>query len=268
MKKRTIILALAACLCLPFTGCGNTSGNTTATTETEEYFADEDFIADLQKSLVARWTITEASDGILSADDYKEEINSGVQAELDIIEKYQNEKFENTKLQETLLKYINNLKAQIETVAYYGVDDIKYAQEWEALYGERTQIIDDFVKNYGLTVPEEYQSVLNEMLTNAKIVTEKENEEEVINAWIDSIVFEQTEDNYGMKTYQAVVENTTGCNFQYINLHINMIDANGVVLQTAYSSFQNISAGAKVKFEFMSDADFISTETTADYLLQ
>ena len=56
--------------------------------------------------------------------------------------------------------------------------------------------------------------------------------------------------------------------FDYINLSINLIDSDGVILETRYSSFQNISTGAKVKFEFMSDAEFTSTEVTATYQIK
>jgi len=268
MKKRIIAIMMATMLCLSITACGG--GGTTASTETEtEYFADTDFISDLAKGLEARWDISDAQDlSTLSDAEYKKVMVPAVQAELDAVDKYQSEKFSDTKLQEYVIQYINALKDQKAALDYVGVDNLKFSDEWQPAYNKRTQNISIFVNTYGLKVSEKYQTNIDELLTNATLVTKEAEQKESIDNWVKSITFNQVEDSYGWRKYEAVVENTTGLNFQYINLSINLIDADGIVIETTYSSFQNISAGAKVKFEFTSDADFVSTDITSTYQLQ
>lgn len=264
MKKRLIFIAVVAALCLPFTGCGNTT-STPTTTETQEYFADNDFIKDLQKGLESRWSI--ASDNVLSmtTDELKAYYEQSVNSELDIIEKYQNEKFEDRKLQEIVIQYINLLKDSKEVIPYLNTDMVTFSQDWDMIYKKRSQMISSFHSDFGLTVSEEYESTLNDFISISNIVTQQESQKDTIDNWVKSIVFEQVDDSHGYQKYQATVENTTGFNFEYINLSINLIDTDGVVVQTVYSSFQNISAGAKVKFEFSTNTQFSSTDVTAKY---
>lgn len=269
MKKRIGAITLAMVLCFSATACSDNSAAPTETESETEYFADEDFLSDLSKSLEARWDISEAQDlATLTNAEYKTTMESAIQAELDIVGKYQTEKFEDTKLQEYVLQYINNLKDQQASLDYIDADNVKFIDEWNNLYGSRTEIVSTFYNTYGLTVSEKYQSVLNDMLTKATIVANQNEQKAIIDSWVKSITFELAEDNSGWKTYQAVAENTTGYSFDYINLSINLIDSDGVILETRYSSFQNISTGAKVKFEFMSDAEFTSTEVTATYQIK
>lgn len=153
MKKRFVFIATAAALCLSFTGCGNTT-STPATTETQEDFADNDFIKDLQKGLESRWSI--ASDDVLSMtnDELKAYYEQSVNSELDIIEKYQNEKFEDRKLQEVAIQYINLLKDSKEVIPYLSTDMVKFSQDWDMIYKKRSQMISSFHSDFGLTVSE------------------------------------------------------------------------------------------------------------------
>lgn len=269
-SKKIFLLTLATCaLTFSLCACGGNSGNNADTpeaTETTEYFADNDFMTDLSKSLERRWNDTADENTIgLSDSEYKSMLDSVTQAEIDALSKYQSEKFENSLLQENVIAYLNNLKEHQAALEYYTADYVKFMEDWEAAYDKRVKLIQTFANDFGLTVSEQYQSTLDDILTNAKLVQKEEAADEAIQKWINSFEFEMVSDEYDWKTYQCITENSTGVDFDYVSLSINLIDKDGVVIESTYSSMGNIKNGAKVKFEFMTDADFESYEVTADY---
>lgn len=262
----TCILTFALCSCSNTTGSSN---ETPAPTETTEYFADNDFMTDLSKSLEQRWTDTSDEKlNTLSDSEYVSAMNSVIQAEIDMLSKYQSEKFEDSLLHENVIAYINSLKEQQAALEYFTADYVKYIEDWEAAYNNRVKLIQTFTNDFGLTVSEQYQSTLDDIMTNAKLVQKEEATEEAIQKWIDSFEFEMVSDEYDWKTYQCITENSTGSDFDYVSLSINLIDKDGVVIESTYSNMNNIKNGAKVKFEFTTDADFESYEITADYYVK
>lgn len=193
-------------------------------------------------------------------------MESYINAELDVVKKYRDEKFEDSDLQELAIEYINCLNDQNDALEYLTVDYTKYSELHKEAYNKRTTIIKQMVDDYGLTVSDDYQSDLNDLLTNAKIVKEDEDKQAKIDALVSSIVFEVTEDDgYGYKTYGAVVENTTGIDFTSFGLSINLLDADGVIVESEYSSVENFNNGAKARFEFFTDVEFTSYQITVDY---
>lgn len=128
MRRRVLWLALSCVLGtgVLFTGCSSSDTNKRTTKEVastdepeeeEVYYADEDFIADMGKGLEARWTLNDADeekegyDEIQEqSDEWKKMMVSYIDAELDIIGKYTDEKFEDSNLQELAIKYVNLLK--------------------------------------------------------------------------------------------------------------------------------------------------------------
>ena len=159
MKKATVLLA--SCMIgtgLLFTGC---SGSQQESKQEEEiHYADEDFVKDMAKGLEARWTLNEQDeskegyDAIdLQSSEYKDMMISYINAELDCIGKYKDEKFEDSKLQEEAISYINLLNDHIEICDYIPVDYYgKYLEEFQPIYDGRSKIIQDMADNYGLTV--------------------------------------------------------------------------------------------------------------------
>ncbi|MGM0216035.1 FxLYD domain-containing protein [Enterococcus sp. AZ109] len=67
------------------------------------------------------------------------------------------------------------------------------------------------------------------------------------------------------RNYTAVVENTTGLNLSSLSAKINLVDAEGVVVDTSYLNANNWKAGQKYKFEFMTDKEFQSIEVELSY---
>lgn len=264
MLKKLIIIGLS---CLVLSGCASEEP-----AAEEPTYADQSFISDMKNGLQARWKLNEedeAEEGydeiLVNSEEYQEMMNNYIQAELDYVEKYQNEKFEDSNLQEIAVKYVNLLKQHKDACQYMTVDYNKYLEEFQPVYNERSKIISQLVNDYGMTVDEEYQQTLNDFLTNSQLVIEQENEESAIQQMLDGIQFDEVDDNGGYKTYQAVVENTTGIDFNTLNITINLLNSDGVIVETAYDNVSAFAQGAKVQFEFMTDKEFTSTQVSVDW---
>lgn len=275
MKKRAIlILSAMMATGMLFTGCSS-SGNNQKTEKSEEEtkYADEQFIKDMSKGLQARWDLNEKDekkegyDKIeLQSQEYKDMMLSYIQKELDYTEKYTDEKFKDSKLQEYAVKYINLLKQHKDICQYIPVDYYgKYLDEFNPIYDERSKIIEDLVENYNLTVDKKHQDTLDEFKTNSQLVKDQDAMEESVKNMLANIQFTEVSNEDGWKTYQGVVENTTGKDISTLNVDINLKNADGVIVETTYDDVSNFTKGAKAQFEFYTDKDFATTEVTASY---
>ena len=122
------------------------------------------------------------------------------------------------------------------------------------------------VDDYGMTVDEKYQETLNDFITNSQLVTEQENTVAAVENMFKGIQFQVVEDmGDGLKTYQTIVENTTGLDFNTFNININLLDENGVIVESVWEQVNNFNNGAKVQVEFSTDKEFASTEVTGDW---
>ena len=81
----------------------------------------------------------------------------------------------------------------------------------------------------------------------------------------DTIVFELVSKSYGWADYEAVIENITDKTFETFNVDINLLDADGIILETAYAWVENFAPGKKAKLEFSTDTAFESYEIVIDY---
>ena len=183
-----------------------------------------------------------------------------------IVEKYTDEKFNDSKLQEYAVKYVNLLKQHKDACKYIPVDYYgKYSEELDSIYNERSKIIEDLVENYNLTVDKKHQDTLDEFKTNSQLVKDQDAMEESVKNMLANIQFTEVSNEDGWKTYQGVVENTTGKDISTLNVDINLKNADGVIVETTYDDVSNFTKGAKAQFEFYTDKDFATTEVTASY---
>lgn len=261
MKK--VYLALAMILAILLTGCG--AASQTATTETEIHYADEDFISDLATGLQNRWDINDVAEYEEGSDEHKQYDTDLVDAELNVLEKYQSMPFEDSKLQEYAISYINCLKQQKEAVSYITTAYETYDEKWSEAYDNRTKLIMTFVNDYGLKVDEAHQATLDELIANAKVVNENEKIKTTIDSMMQNLTIEVTKDESGWKTYEAVLENNTGKDFDYFQITLNIYDSDKVQIDSLYDQMQNWKNGTKAKFEFSTDKDFSSYDAKADY---
>lgn len=264
-RKCTKILLAVMCLATLLTGCSKK--------EEEPKYADEAFVKDMAKGLQARWDMSakdEKKDGYeeiaINSKENQKMMLSYIDAELNVIEKYTEEKFADKKMQETAIKYINLLKEHKEICQEITVDYDKYYEDFLPIYDGRSKIIETMVKDYGMTVEEKHQATLDDFLTKSKLVAEQEKVEEEIQKMLSAIQFKVVEDDgSGYKTYQAVIENTTSVDFQSLQVSINLLNADGVIVETTWDQVSAFKQGAKVQFEFSTDKEFASTQVVVDW---
>lgn len=272
MKKIASVL-----LCCLFTfgliGCGNKAADTSKENVKEQY-ADKDFISSLSKGLEARWNLNDKDEQAQKSsgkpiqngsDEQKKEFISYADAELTEIDKYKNEKFEDSKLQEKAIKYINLTNDQKSACDYITVDFNKYKQLYYTAYNERSQLLIDFVNNYGLTASEKHSQILKDLVLKGNEITKAEDNKNAVKTMTDAIKFEKVDNSSSWKKYQAIVENTTDIDFTYYDLSINLLDKDGVIVDTEHANVSNWGKGQKAKFEFSSNKEFTSTSIVADY---
>lgn len=280
IKKKRITKMFCAILSIfvLLVGCGSQKVNEKEEIEKEEVeqkaqYADEKFKEDISKGLQERWKLNsedEAKEGYANIDsnseEYKKMMINYIDAELNAVEKYEDEKFENSNLKELAIRYINLLNKHKELCQYLTVDFTKYQEESLLVYNERSKIISEMVRDYGMTVSEDYQSILNEFLSNANLVNEREAQNMAVEEMLSAVVFEESlDEGYGWKTYQGIIENTTGRDFDNMSFSINLLDADGVIVETTYDQIVAFVNGAKARLEFITDKEFVSTQIRADW---
>lgn len=250
-KTIALIIMLLLCLVVALSSCG---GNT------EEKTYDAAFLKDLSKGLMNRWDLA-MEDGE-TQEDYYERL---VTAELNKIGDYTTKKFEDTELQEKAISYINLLKNQQEALKYASSDYTKYFDMWESAYQKRTQAVREFIDTYDLTFPNKYSDVLSEFDKVATVADENDKLKEDIQTMLDNLTFEKVKESGSYKYYEALIENISDQTFESFSIDINLIDTDGVILDTEYVYVNNFAPGRKAKLEFSTDKDFVSLEYTASY---
>lgn len=225
-------------------------------------YADKAFIQSMSKGLEARWALTDK-------DEEKkitvEMMNGYIQAELDQVTKYESATFEDTKLQEKALKYINCLKDSKENVNWYFSDNFEEMEKWEKIKNTRSVLIKDFVENYGLTVSEKYQSTLDEFLATGKSVENKESEKAAVQKLVDDLEFKKVKEEYDWITYQADLINTSNYDIESVSVDISLLDKEGTIIETQYASAENVSKGQKAKMKFSTDTKFDKIKVVLNY---
>ena len=225
-------------------------------------FADDKFIQSVAKGLEARWNLSDKNE---DKETTVEMMKSYIQAELDQLTGYETAKFEDTKLQEKAIKYINCLKDSKEHIEYYFSDKTEDNNKWQKIYDTRTLLIKDFAENYNLTVSGKYQSYLDEFIANGKTVETETEEKEAIEGLVSALEFKVTKDEYGYKTYKAILNNTTDYNIKTLCVEINLLDKNGVIINTTSVYAENVKKGQKAYMEFSTDDKFDKMELILDY---
>lgn len=246
MKKRSLfVLLLIAIVSIGMlSSCSSTSSD-------EPHYSDQDFIKSVSKGLEARWKLQDGQKDSNATESMRE----AIQTELDAVEEYKTATFEDSILQEKALKYINILNDCLENVEYFNATD--GYDKWLDVYNQRTIILKDFADNYGLTVSDKYKTNLDELVANGKAAGEEANKKEAMQKIVDKIEFELKEDDgYGWKTYGAVIDNTSDYDIESISIDVSLLDKDGVIVGTQYTSADNVSKGQKAKIEFSTDKEF------------
>lgn len=214
----------------------------------------------LGKGLEERWSYAEDND-----DGEKEGLQKATNYELTILDRYTSGQFKDTKLQEKAIAYINELKNGLEVTETFGSDS--FYQKWEKHYSTRTKMLVDFSENYTIPISKKYEATLKELTAHGTEVAQKEKIEEEIQTLLQNAGFAEEGVDSGIiyRNYTATVENTTGVNVSSLTATVNLLDSEGVVIDTTYLSANNWRPGQKYKFEFMTDKEFQSIDVAISY---
>lgn len=224
------------------------------------------FLSDFATGLETRWNMTENE---TSAD--AENVLNGkyVDAELSILEKYDNTIFDDEAFNKYAHEYINALKESKQALTYYQTDYTKYFNTWQKTYKDRSVLISYFLKNYPVNIDSQYDSIKQEFLTNAQAVNEEIELKQTINNMIKENGFKCTKDSYGWATWETTVENRTSKTFDFFYLNANIIDSEGVIVDTTCTNtINNFAPGQKVVLSFTTDKKAASIESSAEYYIK
>ena len=184
-----------------------------------------------------------------------ENIQEAIEAEIKNDKELKNARFKDSKMQQDVITYLNLLDDQLKVTEDYSQSSSDYYEEWNKAYDKRSAQLKKLVDNYGLEVGEKYKDDFNDLIKNGKSVAEKTRHEDAINSLIQGANFEKSDDGYGLYTYTAVVENTSGISFSNVSLTLALYDADDIKAEETYADTSSWAPGEKVKFEAMSDVD-------------
>lgn len=184
-----------------------------------------------------------------------ENIQEAIEAEIKNDKELKNARFKDSKMQQDVITYLNLLDDQLKVTDDYSQSSSDYYEEWNKVYDKRSAQLKKLVDNYGLEVGEKYKDDFNDLIKNGKSVAEKTRYEDAINSLIQGANFEKSDDGYGLYTYTAVVENTSGISFSNVSLTLALYDADDIKAEETYADTSSWAPGEKVKFEAMSDVD-------------
>ncbi|WP_350454434.1 FxLYD domain-containing protein [Slackia heliotrinireducens] len=274
MRLNGIGICAAAVVTLALVLCGCSNSNTALTTNTEVVqnetaeegvtepdYADDEAMAIIAEGLEARWAINASAGSVSTADSLRTAVN----AEFDIVKTLRDRQFEDPKMQEDVLSYINMVEDSLDVLDNYSYESVEFDEQWLEVYNDRTMQIKYFVDTYGLTVNERYQAELNELLTNGTVALNESEREEAVNGLFEGVEFEKVSDGYGYYEYTAVVENTTEYNFENFGIVLSLYDSEDVKVQETFAYVNSWEKGEKVTFEAFTDVDAERVSVSVDY---
>ena len=220
--KSILACALAAALAMAaLAGC---SGSQAQNSEP----ADSAFMASLSKGLETRFDLVAKMDKTGKS---SEAITQCVQAELNALSDYTSATFEDTKLQQVAITYINLLYDQLEAAKLYDDDSDGYVTAWRKASSARSILLAQFVSDWGLSVSKDHEKALNELVSSGKSAAREADRDQKVNDLAASIELSFTKD-YSVKG-TATVKNDTGLDFDNIWLSVEIFDDSGVKTTTS-----------------------------------
>lgn len=229
----------------------------------EKLISNDEFLKELSAGLEERWDYTNKNE---NEEVTKEILTEAIDLELNKVEEFKDLKFEDDKLKEYAISYINELKSGLETLDSFGADS--FYEKWDEHYNKRTTIILEIDDIYEIPISSEYISILDELKATGKEVLEKSEKNDEIDKFIKNIEFELDQDQSDeyLQYYIAIVENTTDYNFKDFSIDLKLIDSDGVTVETEYAYTSNWDKGDKAKLEFMTTEEFDKVEVIKNYI--
>lgn len=207
---------------------------------------DERFLECLANGLESRWELTDADEKkeVITKKDWEEYIA----AEYDNIIDFKDAEFENPDLGKWGKEYINSIVRSKEVLAYYDSNQW-YAKYHNDVYQDRACALYKINAIQPVPVTEEEQGELQSLVMDGEV-------SDFASLLLGSVKFELESDDYGWKTYSAVVENTTSTSFSTFQIAVDLLDKDGVTIETAIAYCDGWDSGEKTRIEFNTDKSF------------
>ena len=186
----------------------------------EENYADEEFLNDFVKALVARWEYKPDFEYEEGSSDHFNYFTELVQIERDILNKYRNEKFQDAGLAELCNSYLDGLDQQDEALSYLMNNYDAFSGLWRTARDQRAICIKAIYDEVsGFIVPAECEYGLYHMLTAAYISQNSDQVYSLLNSAIK---------NGDYKLEGSVLSfsilNTTGFEFRDYPIYADLYD--------------------------------------------
>ena len=258
MLRKPVSFIMGALLALGLTACS------TPEEEGPDY-ADDVAMEVVANGFEKRSDVIEKNGIPTTNAEEKEFYLDAVNAELSVTGELKDRQFEDSKLQEKVVAYVNTLNDSLEVLDSYAVSDPEFMPQWLKVYDDRTSLLKDFVDNYGLEVGEKYQASLNELVANGKAAMERSQAKDAIDGLVSAVEWEQVDEGYGSFTYVAVIENTSEYAFEDVSITLALYDAEGVKAEESHAHTQSWEPGEKVRFEAYSEVDASEIKATVEF---
>lgn len=265
--RKLFCLLLASIMALALISCGGNDASSGSSAPIE--YADEDFVSDVASALEDRWDNSdkmEVDSMDTESGEFVNAMTTLADGEIETLSKYRTATFKDGQLQELAIKYLNNLDKAKEVVAKLPSDFMNASVEWDAVYNERTTMIQTLLDKYGLKVSDKYADTLSEITANANSVAKKDEEKEKVEKLAASLKFEEQKEDWDTySTYTTKFKNDTGLNFEYLSFQIDLLDKDDTVIEQQTVWFDNVADGKSYSGDFMTDAKFDHYKVTAEY---
>lgn len=229
----------------------------------EKLVSNDEFLNEFSAGLEKRWEYAEKNENEEATKDF---LLEAIELELNSIDEFKDLKFEDDKLKEFAILYINELKSGIEALDSFGADS--FYDKWDEHFNKRTTLILEIDDTYDIPVSAKYSVILDELKATGKDVLDQLDKDEELDKFIKDIKFEVDQDQSDeyFKYYTAIVENTTSYNLKEFSIDLKLIDSDGVTVETEYAYTSNWNKGDKAKLEFMTSEKFDKIEVIENFI--
>lgn len=213
--------------------------------------ADDRFPEQLTAGLEERWALEnelrdrEKNEGYVRT---REDWEAMFSAEYSRIGRFREETFQDEAMGEAAVRYISSIEASVDALEHFGTD------QWEdeyanGAYWEHATALFLFHSQYPLTVQEVYQKKLERLTGDGEIIN-------MVRPMIDQVMFLDISVSDQQKVYETTLKNTTSMTFLWFSFDVDLLDAEGNVMDTKTIKVWNWRPDKKMRFNFTTDQQF------------
>ena len=224
---------------------------------------DGQFMKAISEGLQARWKYIDdfeqgkTDEHFASDADY---LSYLVDIEYDLLQPFSGESFEDTRLGEIAAEYIDVLDSCYAALKYYTVNVSAYNTMWDNARAERTHLLAELYEDYGLTVADEYQADLDNLVSDSEVYYEQEELKRSVETMFEEArlsVDPYIDDWSGdvlWYDYTISITNITDYTFEYIYADVQVLDENGdIISRGSCGSVDNLAPGQSASIDLYVD---------------